>query len=399
MLAPYAALLRISGVPRLVAASTVARIPFGMVALALILLIEDATGSYAVAGAVEGAYGLAGGIGSPLAGRAIGRFGQTRVLVPTALANAGGLAALVALVETGAPRWSWFAVAALSGLTFPSLGAAIRGLWPEIAGDRLTAAMALEAILLDVFFIVGPTLAAALSAVASPAVAVLAGAAMSAGGCIVYATAPVVRRWRARPEGTARGGSVWRSPAARTMMLIGFPIGMTFGFMEVGLTAFADDHGAAEASGLLISAQAVASVLGGIYYGSLRHERAVIDRSIRLAVAFGALMGLLVVPDAMLLMGVVCFVTGLVLAPFTTVIYELTAEASPSGALVEVNTWGIAFVASGLSAGSALAGALVEGPGVTAALAGASAAGLATAVWLVARRGTLAGGGSLPAHV
>ena len=397
MLAPYAALWRIPGAPRLILAGLVARIPFGLVALALILLVEGATGSYATAGAVEGAYGLAGGIGSPVAGRLIDRFGQTAILVPTALVNATGLVAIVVLVEADAPLWTVFAAAIVAGASFPSLGAAFRGLWGDIAAGNLTAAMALEAVMLDVFFIVGPALAAAISALASPSVALLTGAAMSAGGCVVYATAPVVRAWRSHESGPRLRGGVLRSPAVRTMIVLALPNGMTFGFMEVGLTAFADERGAAEAGGLFISFQAVASVLGGVYYGSRRHVRSVIDRAIRLSFAFGALLMLLMLPGSMALMGVVCFASGLVLAPLTTVIYELINEAAPKGMVVEANTWVIAFVAAGLSAGSALAGALVEGPGVTAALGGAAAAGLLAGIWLLARRGTLTAA-TLPRH-
>jgi len=56
--------------------SIVARLPLGMAALALILLVRSAGGDYAEAGLVTAAYGVAIAIGAPYAGRQVDRCGQ-----------------------------------------------------------------------------------------------------------------------------------------------------------------------------------------------------------------------------------------------------------------------------------------------------------------------------------
>src|SRR3954470_13053198 len=79
-------LLRAPGVGRVVAAGLVARLPLGMEALGVVLLVRDAGQSYAAAGVVAASSALATAVGTPVLGRLIDRVGQTRVLLPIAVA-------------------------------------------------------------------------------------------------------------------------------------------------------------------------------------------------------------------------------------------------------------------------------------------------------------------------
>ena len=76
----YAALLALPGARRPVIASAVGSMPIGMFGLAVLLLAQDATGSFAVAGRVVGAFGLGNALGAVAQGRLMDRLGQTRVL-------------------------------------------------------------------------------------------------------------------------------------------------------------------------------------------------------------------------------------------------------------------------------------------------------------------------------
>ncbi|MBA2476515.1 MAG: MFS transporter, partial [Actinobacteria bacterium] len=67
----YRALLRTPHARRLIAWGLVARLPLGMVPLALLLVVRASGGSYAAAGAVSGAYLVAAAIGAPIAGRRV----------------------------------------------------------------------------------------------------------------------------------------------------------------------------------------------------------------------------------------------------------------------------------------------------------------------------------------
>ena len=54
----YAAVLRRDGVLRAFTAATIGRLSYAMISLALLLTIQDATGSYTIAGAALGGYAL-----------------------------------------------------------------------------------------------------------------------------------------------------------------------------------------------------------------------------------------------------------------------------------------------------------------------------------------------------
>src|SRR5215207_9432209 len=74
--ARYAAILRLPHVAPLLAASMLARLPFGLYALAVVLYLAEARGSYAVAGLVDGGFGLGAAVGVPTQSRLIDRFGS-----------------------------------------------------------------------------------------------------------------------------------------------------------------------------------------------------------------------------------------------------------------------------------------------------------------------------------
>src|SRR5215208_5631867 len=98
----YSALLALPGARRPVIASAVGTMPIGMFGLAILLLAEDTTGSFAVAGRVVGAFGLGNAVGAVAQGRLMDRLGQTRVLRTAAVAHALGCAALVVVAHQGA---------------------------------------------------------------------------------------------------------------------------------------------------------------------------------------------------------------------------------------------------------------------------------------------------------
>ena len=140
--ARYRAVLTLPGARGPVAASILGSLPIGMFGLAILLLTRDATGSYALAGRVAGAFGLANAIGAVAQGRLMDRLGQTRVLRPTAAVHLAAVGALVAVAEAGASTAVMALAAAAGGLTLPQVPAAMRSLWGELtttAAERQTA--------------------------------------------------------------------------------------------------------------------------------------------------------------------------------------------------------------------------------------------------------------------
>src|SRR3990170_5016211 len=110
-----------------------ARLGIGMTPLALLLLVQQATGRYAAAGLAGGIYALAGAAVSPVAGRIADRIGPSPVLFITAVLHPLALVGLLLVSRGGESALPWiFAASALAGATYPPLTAAIRRAWTDM---------------------------------------------------------------------------------------------------------------------------------------------------------------------------------------------------------------------------------------------------------------------------
>src|SRR5918994_3253982 len=125
-LARYRALFHVPHVRRLVLSGLLARLPMGMVGLALLLLVRERGGSYGAAGAVSGAYFVATAVGAPIAGRLVDRRGQARILLSRAAIFPTLLAGVCALALLDAPLVLTGAAAAAAGALMPPVGASLR---------------------------------------------------------------------------------------------------------------------------------------------------------------------------------------------------------------------------------------------------------------------------------
>src|SRR6476620_3283177 len=97
----YADVLRAPHVTPMLLASMLARLPYGVYALAVILYLAEARGSYAVAGFVDAAFGLGAAAGAPWQSRLIDRLGQRRVLLVAVAVDVTATGLLIALNEAG----------------------------------------------------------------------------------------------------------------------------------------------------------------------------------------------------------------------------------------------------------------------------------------------------------
>src|SRR5829696_2348997 len=101
----YGALLALPGARGPVLASVAGSMPIGMYTFGIVLLVRDATGSFATAGRIAGAFGLANALGAVLQGRLMDRLGQRRVLRTAAAAHLLAVGALVLAATERAPAW------------------------------------------------------------------------------------------------------------------------------------------------------------------------------------------------------------------------------------------------------------------------------------------------------
>jgi MFS family permease len=362
--ARYVAILRTPHVAPLLVASMLARLPFGMFALAIVLYLSHERGSFAVAGLVDGAFGIGAAIGAPLQSRMIDRLGQRRVLLPLAVVDAIATAVIVVLTETGAPTAALMACALVGGFSIPNIGSALRTLWPELLRRRrelLPTAFALDSVAIELLFTTGPLIAAAIIAVVSPIAALGLSAACTLAGVALFVTRPPSREWRPAADAPSHGvlGAL-RSPGVRTLMLANLPIGFCFGAVEISLPAFASEHGAPEWAGALMSVWAAASAVGGIAYGA-RSFRSPVP-SVYLGLAALLPLGFLpaLAAPSIGLMALLILPAGLLIAPLGAALNQLVGDVAPAGAKTEAYAWPVTALLAGFAAGTAVGGSLVE---------------------------------------
>ena len=174
------------------------RVPIAGMSLAMILLVRIETGSFAIAGVVEAAFAIATAISLPIQGRLIDRLGQTPILSAALVLNPLALIGLILAAKSGAGAVPLAAIGAASGATQAATGSAMRTLWSTLIPDASLrqSAYALDAVSLEVAFIAGPLVTAALVAAGSPTVAVLANVGFATVGTLTFTLSRASRAWR-----------------------------------------------------------------------------------------------------------------------------------------------------------------------------------------------------------
>jgi MFS family permease len=369
LLATYRSILRQPGAPRLVITAFLARIPVGINALAIVLLVRRATGSFADAGIVDAGLALGSAFLSPAQGRLVDRFGQPTVLISSALVSSAALVGLDLGVHHHLSIAALAALAAVGGGMLPPMGASMRALWAFLIPEptRRNAAFALEAVLTEVYFIAGPLITAVIVAVSSPSAAVITSACLTVVGTIAFATSRPSRRWRAVKAKRTIAGPL-AGPGIRTLVLSVLPMGLAFGTLEVTMPALATRHGDPAAAGILLGALAGGSLIGGLLYGSRTWQGSLAQRYVFLTAMFAAGMAPLIIAGSIPVMVFLMAVAGFTLAPVAACTFALIEEVAPPGTTIEAFTWVFTANMVGAAGGAAVAGAVIHSSGIRTAL-------------------------------
>jgi MFS family permease len=380
----YLTVWRLPSAPVLLLAGFAGRLPSAMVPLALLLMVQQQTGSYAVAGLASATYGLAMAAMAPVLGRLADRRTPRPVLLVQAAVHPLLLALLVAVVLGGAPTAVVVAASAAAGTATPLVSGTVRALWSRVDPQVRGTAFALDATATELVFVAGPTLVAALAVVAGPAWALGVAAVLAVAGALGLAASAAMRGWVPVPsaERTSPFATVL-APGMPRVLLSGSALMLGFGALEVAVPAFADDAGSPGMSGLLLALWSLGSVAGGLWFGA-RVVSVSLPRQYRWLL-LGVTIGLapLTAASSPWVLGALLFLGGTAIAPTLTVQNSLVGALAPAHATTEAFTW-LSTMATGASAvGAALGGALVDGSsGVTGSLvlavAGAAVAVLVT---------------------
>ncbi|MEU1378148.1 MFS transporter [Streptomyces triculaminicus] len=366
----YGQLLRTRGAWTFLLPGFLARQPFAMLTIGILLLVNDTTGSYGTAGTVSATAGVAMALFAPQSGKLADRFGQAAVLIPGVVVHAAAISLLTVLALSHAPLWALLAAAVPAGASTPQIGPMVRARWAnKLEGSPLmSTAAAFESVTDEFTFVIGPVLATALCTGVHPAAGLVAEAVLTLAGGLLFATQ---RRTQPQPSrsaaGTADGkrASALSVPGVRVLAVVMLGIGTVFGGMQVSMTAFTKELGEPGLNGLMYGAFAAGNMIAGIVCGLVAWKS---SPQRRLLTAFPLLVlatSPLWAADSMVLLGAVGMLVGLCIAPSLITGYTLVEKLVPASARTEAFTWLTGAVGLGQAAGATVGGRLIDAHGAS----------------------------------
>ncbi|MGY0018730.1 MFS transporter [Streptomyces sp. cg35] len=359
----YAAVLRYPYALRTFGAALLGRLSYGTVALSLMLAVNAATGSYAVAGAVMALYGAASVLLSPLRALFIDRYGPRRALPPMALGYAALLAVFAALTwRPGTPGALLVALALPIGCLTPPLGPTMRAVWAGLLPDRklLQRAYSLDGVAEELLLVGGPLLVGVLVLFAPAALGIALSAALVAVGTLVFVASPpvaaVVPEPRTRRPRAARGKL---ARGLRRPVIVTLGVGLALGAADLLVLAFAEDRGRDGAAAWILAALSAGSAAGGLLNGALDLPWAARSRLPFLALGLALALGGAALAPSLPALAVAAACVGLFVAPALTTAYLTADEAVDPGFRTQAGAWVNTSLNAGSSAGTAGVGLLV----------------------------------------
>ncbi len=361
----YRDLLRTPGVGRIIAAQLTARFPTGMTSLALLLHVEQVTGSYGAAGLVLAAASIGQGAAGPVTSRWMGLWGMRTVLTLTTLVCAS---AIVVIALWTMPVPGYMLLGLLAGLSTPPVQPAVRTIYPKIVTARqLTPLFSLDAALQEIIWIFAPVVITLVATQVGTVPALLLIVVVLLTGGAWFILSPEVGRVRI-PRSRRRLGRVLARPPILLATLVGFLLIGACAAVEAGVVA-TFGHGGAEA-GLVLAVFAVGSLAGGLAFGHLPVGRWAMAR--RLAVlAVG--LALAMISLNVWWLGGTLFLAGIGIAPAFAVLSAMTTASVKFSDTAEAFGWIGTGQLIGAAAGSAIAGFLIDGVGPSGAYWAATA--------------------------
>ena len=385
---PYLQVLRTPHALPMVLAAFIGRLPLSMVGLGCVLLVAAETGSYGLGGAVAAVGAVTTAVAGPFVGRFSDAHGQRRVLLPVlAVFVAAGSTFLVA-VRQDWPLLVVFFTAGLAGACLPPVSSMIRVRWTHLlrGSHRLPTAMAMESVVDEMVFVLGPVLVTILSTTGHATAGLVTAFVLATVGSLLFAA-----QRRTEPLPTAHEhravSSAMRCDGLKVLFVVAAGVGAVLGTFQISLVAFADELGQKPMTGVLIAALAVGSMISGIGWGCVHWRLPLRHRLAGVLVLLTVLSApLMLVRDVWLMVPFVVL-AGIAVSPSLISAFTLAEQLVPRAAVTEAFTWIGTALALGVAVGASVAGKIVDVSGANAALTVATvAAAIAAGVVALTQR-------------
>jgi MFS family permease len=385
---PYLHVLRTPHALPMVLAAFIGRLPLSMVGLGSVLLVQSETGSYGLGGAVAAVGAIAAAVAGPVVGRLADTHAQRRVLLGVLAVFVVSGVLFLTSVRDHWPLWTVFLTAGATGAGLPPVSSMIRVRWTHLlrGTPRLPTALAMESVVDEFVFIVGPVLVTFLSTTGHTTSGVVTAFSLATIGGLLFAAQ---RRTEPppMPHEHRRGPSAMRVRGLRVIFVVGTAIGAVLGTLQISLVAFADEVGARALSGLLIAGLAAGSMVAGIGWGTVHWRVRLRHRLVCLLVLLTLLTVPLALVDSYWLMLPLVVLAGVAVSPSLISAFTLAEVLVPRTVVTEAFTWIGTSLAVGVAVGASVAGRIVDSAGANPSfLVATVAAGVAAGTVALGQR-------------
>jgi len=388
-LSPYRTYLALPDVKATLAVTFLARLPIGMMSLAMLMMLRDTLGNFKLAGAVVGVYFFSMAVAAPVQGRIIDRIGP---MLPLKITGFGeplffGLFIFAAWQQLSLPLI--YASVIAMGIFSPPITVLTRTLLRHRFDndDDRRMAFSVDAILMEINFTMGPAIVGILLAFTNPRVAVLAAWLALVISIIAFLCSPLLKYWKQEPNVARHLLGPLTDPQLIWLFIAVLGLATACGMLEVGYPAYATWLTMPAFAGVMLSMNSLGSVAGGVVFGATKLKLPLNRQFALLLALFGVLMFLHLAVDARVTVigfAVVAFIAGAAISPAFAAQALMVSRLAPAKYATEAFTWSGTFIVTGLGLGMAIGGALSEMYHVKAPFAAGGAILLAVAALALA---------------
>ncbi|WP_314685768.1 MFS transporter [uncultured Bifidobacterium sp.] len=385
----YAELLRIPHTARFAVGSVLACMPFPMVGMTITISVQHYYGNYTLAGALTAVQAISLAIASPVLGGLVDRFGQRRVSIPTILVWIVASTALISCITARAPEWILFCLTPFLA-AIPPWGGMSRTRWTHLLhGNRIRTdrALSLSGVLDECMWVIGNPLSSTLAVISGLLAFSVTGLCVVIGALMFLTettTEPPSQTQLARAAGLTRAqfrrreadraaglrsqgagdrgrttGSIW-GPGLVAVCATWFGLGAFQSAAGISIIAFATEQNLRQYTGFVFACFSLSSLMGAVVYGARNWATPLWKRFYVCLAVVNIGLGSFMFAHNLWTIMIIYLVIGVCQAPTWINGNQLMLHLVPPSRFTEGVAWMGAMNSIGGSAGSALAGVVID---------------------------------------
>jgi len=251
------------------------------------------------------------------------------------------------------------------GLFTTPIATMTRAMWRHrFDGDHeRRMAFAVDSILMEINFTLGPAIIGIVLALANPTAAIVIAWVSATTSILIFMRTPALKHWKHEADVERHLLGPLTDPRLILLFAVLFGLAMACGMLEIGYPAYMTSLLLPAFAGVLLAINSLGSAVGGALFGATNWKMPMERQFAILLAMFGVLMFLHLTVDASqarYLFALVALIAGCAISPAFALQALLISRMAPAKYTTEAFTWSGTFIVTGLGAGMALGGVLSE---------------------------------------